>query len=111
MSFAPLSLVPGSTIDIAPKVFYTSDQVNTILAKVTLVNLSGGEQTVTLYLVPAGESPTTPFSFTYVVPPVGSLPTECSEIEGHVLGDGGTIQASCPTAGAVSLMASGYIFE
>lgn len=111
MSFAPSSLVPGSTIDVAAQVFYTSDGVSTILGKVTLVNLSGDVQTVTLYLVPGGESPTSPFSFTYAVPRVGAPPTECSEIEGHVLDDGGTIQASCPVAGAVSLVASGYLFS
>jgi hypothetical protein len=100
-------LVSGSLLTGSAATYYTASNVTTRIDKMTATNTDTSARTITVYLVPnagtAGDS-------NIIIDAKSILPGEtytCPEGVGHVVQNGGTIQALASTAGVVSFMSSG----
>lgn len=102
-------LINGSQLTAAAAIYYTVP-VNTVttISAMTMTNTTGLNRTVTIHLVPSGDTPTVSnMILSAYVLAAGSSEPVTSAI-GQTLAAAGTIQALSDLAAAVTLVASGY---
>lgn len=102
-------LINGSQLTAVAATYYTTP-VNTVttVSAMTMTNTTGINRTVTVHLVPSGDSATAANMIlsAYVLAAGASEPV--TSAIGQTLAAGGTIQALSDLAAAVTLVASGY---
>lgn len=104
-SFALNDQISGTT-DAAPDTLYTASNGTAQIRKATAFNNSGSAVTVDIYILPSGGSASS--TEPIVSKSVGMATTvSLSELEGHVVPDGGRIQAFAGTANVIFVSLSG----
>lgn len=116
MAISPIRMVEGLQVANAATAYYTTPANSTVvLKKLTLTNTTATAVAVTIYLVNSGGTADAAHTVTYqkVIPPnnVAGGVIEVYEAENHVLLAGDTLQAKADTAAAVTLIASGQLFQ
>jgi len=100
-------LIPGSVLGSTLTTYYTAgDKARAVVQRMSFTNVSGTSADVTTYIVPSGgvASSATEIDSAETVIFGRSL---FSNVEGHVIDKGGTIQAFASTTGLVNIVASG----
>ncbi|MCE5309635.1 MAG: hypothetical protein LLG20_18530 [Acidobacteriales bacterium] len=112
---APLSLLTASVQEFyaAPDRSTTTEKTRTYIRKLTLTNTSAVDETVTIYLVPVGDTAGAANMLVNVLPVPGGKTVVVKEAEGHILEPGGAIQAVAGGApgATVTILASGVEFR
>jgi len=108
MARTPKRLIEGSQLTTTTATYYTAPpNQSAIIRRVTLVNTTGTARTVNLYLVPDGDSAGAANQIMSARTISANESYSEPDVEGHVLGAGGTIQADADSGSAVTIIASG----
>lgn len=91
----------------ASSLYQVNVNITAIIKKLTITNTSAGAVTVTIYLVPSGNTPSTSNMVTDAIAIAAGKTYEAYECEGHVLQTGDSIQAFSSAATSLSIRASG----
>ncbi len=116
----PARIISGSAVTASAAIYYTApdrtpttEKTRTYIRRLTLTNTGAVDETVTIYLVPAGAvaGPANMLVSALSVPAGKTVAVR--EAEGHILEPNGTIQAVKGGApgSAVTIMASGVEFR
>lgn len=98
----------GAQLTTSAATYYTAGTgVRCMIKHVTFCNTSGSNVTVTAYLVPSGGSATDSNIITKTHTLIPSETWNCPDLEGHVIEDGGTLQALASANTSVNIVASG----
>lgn len=107
MTMTPKRLVAGSQIANSATTYYTATNVKARIEACALTNTTAGAITVTMHLVPSGDSATASNCVLSAV----SIPAGATYVPPGVIGQwlesGGTLQALASAATSVTLVASG----
>lgn len=101
-------LIPGETVEASVHIGYTASTSRTAqIHKLTFVNRTAGDVTITVYLVPSGQS----VSNDYLIANQRTVPANDAwsppDAEGQVVEAGGTIQYFSDTPDALNAICSG----
>ena len=110
MSVQTLWLVSPQQLTTGTVTYYTAGtgQFATI-SQATVTNTSGGAETVTIYLVPSGGSAGDSTTIVDVKSTAANATTILSELIGHNIQPGGTIQAVASANTALTIAISGVV--
>ena len=109
MSIKPVTIIDGSDgLLTASAVTYYTCPANTalIVSKLSFTNI-GATTTVTIYIVPSGETAATKYQLGDVKSIAGSKTWSCPDIEGQILEAGATIQLLAADASRIAVIGSG----
>jgi len=112
MTYTPTRLVQGSQLSTTVAAYYTvgSGEKATI-SQMTLTNVTASPVTVTVYLVPSGNTAgdRSTLSKVHSIPAYGTW--ICYDAIGHTLSTGEQIQAFASAAASVTMMVSGVVIS
>ncbi|HSW48630.1 MAG TPA: hypothetical protein VLH09_00575, partial [Bryobacteraceae bacterium] len=112
---APLSLLTASVVTFytAPDRSASTEKTRAYIRRLTLTNTSAVDETVTIYLVPRGDTAGAANMLVSALSVPAGKTAVVREAEGHILEPGGTIQAvkGAAPGSAVTIMASGVEFR
>lgn len=103
----PKRLFKGTQLAATISTLYTATNVRTIIDKITGCNTTAGAITVDIHLVASGDSADDTNKVVDAYSIAANTTYTFPEVVGHILEQGGTIQAHASAATSVSLRASG----
>lgn len=107
MAVLQRALVLPQQLTASTATYYTSTSLKTRIDKLTITNPTGTARTVTIYLVPSGGTAGDSNTLTSAKTVAAGETWNCPDVVGHVLEDGGTLQAGASAATALTIAASG----
>lgn len=107
MPTAPAVLFESKLAEAVDTLQYSSDNCMTAIDKITAVNVTGVNATITVNLVPPAGAVGGANTITITKTVAPGYPYLFPEIVGHVLAIGGTIWTKAGTAAAIAIRGSG----
>lgn len=107
MAITPKCLVEPTILTTGNLTYYTASKGVTIIDKVTVVNLASTYQTLIIYFIPSGASPSGDYMIIKNLIIAPSETYDITKISGHILNTGDYIQAASNSSVALSLRVSG----
>lgn len=101
-------IIAGAQIAAVATTYYTAPaNTKCVVKRLTFCNTASDPRAVTLYLVPSASSAEDANTITKTKVLYPAETWSCPDAEGHIIEAGGTIQALCDDAAAVTLIGSG----
>lgn len=109
MATTPKRIVSGSQLTTSAATYYTCPTLTRCrIAAFTATNTSGSAATVTVYLVPSGDSAADTNIVAKAISLAASETKSISGAIGQVIESGGTLQALASAGTAIGIVVSGY---
>ena len=107
MTITPIQLVPAQYLTNTVAIYYTSSNIKTRIDKATFTNNDNTSHTISVYLVPNGASPNASNLITNRRSISAGITWLGTDLIGHILGPGDSIQALADTTNVVAFAAAG----
>lgn len=107
MAITPKCLVEPVVLTTVNLTYYTASKGVTIIDKMTVLNMSANYQTLIVYLIPSGVSPSGNHIIIKNLIIAPSETYDLTKVSGHVLNTGDSIQALAGAASVLSFRVSG----
>lgn len=107
MSVTAKCLVNAQYVPNADTLLYTATSVRTIIDKFTVTNTDSGSLTITIYLVPTGQSVGASYKVVSAFSISAGATQDFTSLQNHILNSGDTIYANASSASKMVARVSG----
>ena len=108
MARTPKNIISAAQLTTGATTYYTAPaNTSCIIRKITFMNTTAGAITVTVYLVPSGDTAGDDNTIAKTYSIAANTAWSCPDVEGHVLVAGDFVQALASAGTSITIIGSG----